>query len=660
MTDKSAPRKSAHVSDQFFATPFEPGQLVGQIVDSTQDGIIALDRELRYVLWNPYMEQSTGLSRHEVFGKHPWDLFPILGEHKRMFERALAGETFTGPDLLIPVFKTGRSAWTSGRTAPIRDATGAIIGVLVMVRDITERKHAEEELRTTQQRFRSLIEHSHAAIVLMDAHGQKLYASPAVTRITGYEVEEFLQRPLFSATHPDDHKRVVDLFAAVVTNPDKLAQIELRLIHKDGSIRWIEAIGSNLLSIPGVNAVVTNMQDITERKQAEEERRKLEARIQHTQRLESLGVLAGGIAHDFNNLLVGILGNAELALLDVAVHSSARQRIEDIRKAGIRAAELTKQMLAYSGKGKFVVETINLNDVIKEMGHLLQASISKKAVLRYNLSSETPVIDADASQIGQVVMNLIINASEALGDADGTITLTSGLVDADANTIAEMVLKENLPEGRYAYLEVSDTGCGMDKETRAKIFDPFFTTKFTGRGLGLSAVIGIVHGHKGAIKVYSEPGKGTSIKILFPSSSRLAAPRRKSGFAAAVEGLRGHGLVLVIDDDEVLRGVIKESLLRFGFQVLTARDGREGIDIFRERAKDIAAVVLDMTMPHMNGEETFSELRRIQPSVRVLLTSGYNEQDATHRFAAKGLAGFIQKPFQLAVFIEKMCRIVEG
>jgi signal transduction histidine kinase len=393
------------------------------------------------------------------------------------------------------------------------------------------------------------------------------------------------------------------------------------------------------------------VENITRQKQAEAEQRRLEAQIQHTQKLESLGVLAGGIAHDFNNLLMGILGNAELAMISLPPMAPGRNRIEEIKKAGIRASELTKQMLAYSGRGKFVVEAINLNHLIEEMAHLLQVSISKKVAIQYHFSKQLPLIDADATQIRQVIMNLITNASDAIGDKNGVISLTTGVLQIDTPYLNTTYLSGELPNGPYVYVEVSDSGCGMDEATRARIFDPFFTTKFTGRGLGLAAVLGIMRGHQGAIKLYSEPGNGTTFKILFPCA------RSGAGVSASLDRLpeeswSASGTILVVDDEEVVRDVAQNMLETFGFQVLTAHNGQAGVELFRQQADEIVAVLLDMTMPQMNGDEAFREMRRIRPGIKVILTSGYNEQDATTHFSGKGLAGFVQKPFQLATLTE--------
>jgi signal transduction histidine kinase/CheY-like chemotaxis protein len=396
--------------------------------------------------------------------------------------------------------------------------------------------------------------------------------------------------------------------------------------------------------------------DITEHTEAEEERKRFEAQLQHTQKLESLGVLAGGIAHDFNNLLTGILGNADLALLKLASASPARNNLAEIETAARRAAELCGQMLAYSGKGRFVVEAVSINELVEEMAHLVEISISKKAVLRYDFADNLPAIEADATQMRQIVLNLITNASEAIGEKSGVISISTGAMECDGDYLTETYLDEQLNEGVYVYVEVSDSGCGMDAETQAKIFDPFFTTKFTGRGLGLAAVLGIIRGHGGAIKVYSEPGKGTTFKALFPALDGPAAASRETN--SQVEDWQGSGTALLVDDEETVRTVGKLMLEEMGFDVTLAVDGRDGVEKFREHQDEIALVLLDMTMPGMGGEETFREIRRIKPDAAVILSSGYNEQEVTSRFAGKGLAGFIQKPYQYQTLLEKVREVL--
>ncbi|MBI2880217.1 MAG: response regulator [Candidatus Tectomicrobia bacterium] len=394
-----------------------------------------------------------------------------------------------------------------------------------------------------------------------------------------------------------------------------------------------------------------------EGRQAEEERKQLEAQFQHTQKLESLGVLAGGIAHDFNNLLMSILGYAGLAMIDVPLESPARYSVEQIETAGLRAAELTNQLLAYTGKTPLIIQPLSLSKLVEEMAHLLEAIIPKAVVVEYHFDPDPPPIDGDASQLRQVAMNLITNASEAIGDGSGVIRVSTGEIEVDHSYLSETYLGHELPDGRYVFLEVSDTGSGMDEEMRERIFDPFFTTKSTGRGLGLAALMGIVRGHRGAIRLHSEPGRGTTFRVLFPCSEQ--AGEEPPGRPRIARGLQGRGTILVVDDEDSVRTVSRMMLEKCGFTVLTARDGKEGVDLFREYSDNIAAVILDLTMPQMDGEEAFHEIRRIRPDARVMLSSGYPEEDASYRFAGKGLAGFIQKPYGPMLLIEKLEELLQ-
>ena len=366
---------------------------------------------------------------------------------------------------------------------------------------------------------------------------------------------------------------------------------------------------------------------------------------QHVQKMESLGILAGGIAHDFNNLLTSILGYADLALRELSPVHPAREYIEQVIKGSHSAADLVRQLLAYSGKGKFLMQSLNLAQLIEEMGHLLQVSISKKCVLNYRFEKDLPNIDADCSQIRQVIMNLIINASDAIGERSGVITITTGMMYCDRSYLNGTSADPSKPEGNYVYFEVSDTGCGMNDEVAARIFDPFYTTKTMGRGLGLAAVLGIVRSHGGFIKLYSEVDRGTTFKVLFPASRELQTEAQLSQ-GNPERAWSTQGTVLLIDDEETVRAVARVMLQRMGFSVITAVDGADGLNKYAAHQQDISLVVMDMTMPHLNGEQTFRELRKINPEVIVILTSGYSEHSAMSQFSGKGLAGFIQKPFR--------------
>lgn len=460
-----------------------------------------------------------------------------------------------------------------------------------------------------------------------------------------------------AGTAPDEGTRVCgDCPITELFDSGRITTVERSMPGRSGT-RSYEVISTPLKNAAGtVIAGIKIMRDITARKAAEAERLSLEAQLLHTQKLESLGVLAGGIAHDFNNILTAVLGHAELALLRMNPAAPGRENIQEIEASASRAADLARQMLAYSGKGKFTIETLDLNAVVTEMTHMLEVSISKKAVLRYKLQEGLPPVDADATQLRQVIMNLVINASDAIGDRSGTISISTGAMDCDRAYLGEIWLQDNLAEGLYVSLEVADTGCGIDKESVTKIFDPFFTTKFTGRGLGLAAVLGIMRGHRGAIKVYSEAGRGTVFKALFPASAELALSLKQQREQIALH--KGGGTVLLVDDEETVRAIAREMLEALGFRTRSATHGREAVELFTKYGADIDCVMLDLTMPHLDGEETFRELRRIRPDVKVIMTSGYCEQEVTQRFIGKGLTAFIQKPFKLASLNDTLRKVL--
>jgi len=504
--------------------------------------------------------------------------------------------------------------------------------------EIKDRKLAQEALLASEHKLRSICTSLTDLILILDAEGHYVEIASTTSSHLYRPADELLGKSVAEIFPPE----TAEFFLATIR--------QALAVGKMVSVDYPLTIGAESLWFAGnvsplsADRVVWSARDITQTKNSEEEQLVLERQLLHSQKLESLGVLAGGIAHDFNNILMAIIGNADLALMRISQESPVVGNLHQIEQAAARAADLTRQMLAYSGRGKFVVENISLNRLLEEMLHLLEVSISKMAVLRLNLAPNLPTVEVDATQMHQIVMNLVINASEAIGDRSGTIAISTGCVDCDRNYLKDVWLDENLGAGLYVYLEVADTGCGMDRETMGKIFDPFFTTKFTGRGLGMAAVIGIVRGHQGAIKVSSEPGKGSSFKVLLPSSGK---PAELFGSAGSHDDWKGAGTVLLVDDEETVRGIGRAMLQELGFSTLTANDGREALEIF-QATPGIALVILDLTMPHMNGEQCFRELKRCQPEVKVILSSGYNEQEVTEKFTGTGLAGFIQKPYTLS------------
>ena len=389
--------------------------------------------------------------------------------------------------------------------------------------------------------------------------------------------------------------------------------------------------------------------DVTERKRFNE-------RLQQTQKLESLGVLAGGIAHDFNNLLTGIIGNASLAL-EESPAKPIRGWLQNVVAAGEQATALTRQLLAYAGKGPFVTQPLNLSELVRETSHLVQTSIPQTVQLHLQLAENLPVIEGDVAQLQQIVMNLVINGAEAIGEGrTGSVTVTTCLQEIDRIYIQQTFAPEEISPGAYIVLEVTDTGCGMDEPTISRIFEPFFTTKFAGRGLGLAATIGIVRRHKGTLKVYSVPGQGSSFKILIPAG---ASERAGSPLARNEQPPRGSETILVIDDEEVVRRTARATLERLGYTVVLAENGAKGILRFRECSAKVSLVLLDLTMPGMPGEEVLESLKAIRPDVPVILSSGFSEMEVTRRLSGKGPASFLQKPYTARQLAEQVRSVLD-
>jgi len=532
-----------------------------------------------------------------------------------------------------------------------RNLIVSLLGGLLLAGLLITRNYIRYQRRQQSEQHvlrNMLLESTAEAIYGIDLSGRCTFANNACVRMLGFEDgAELLGRNMHLLIHhshadgsayDEQSCRVYRAFR----NKTRVHNRDEVFWRRDGSSFPVEYWSHPVFDDEGdvVGGVVT-FWDISELRKAEGERQKIEKQIQHSQRLESMGVLAGGIAHDFNNILSAILGNAALAERKVISDPlDAREKMEKVVQSCDRASILCRQMLAYSGKGKFVVKPLNLSDMVEEITHLLEVSLDKGVVIKYSLANTLPLVEADEAQMQQLIMNLVTNANEAIEGKSGVISITTGVMRADAAYLLDCYGDHPLP-GRYAYVEVSDTGCGMDAETRAKIFDPFFTTKFTGRGLGMSAVLGIVRGHHGALKIYSEPGKGTTFKYLIPATEELS---EEDVHHIEEDQWCGHGLVLVVDDEETVRETAMMVLEDMGFAAIGAENGVEALEIYRKRCDQIDVVLMDLTMPKMGGEECFRELRRINADVRVVLSSGYNEQDAIQHFTGKHLAGFIQKP----------------
>lgn len=523
-----------------------------------------------------------------------------------------------------------------------------------------ERKQAEERLRASEERFRVLAENIPGVIYLCrnDARYSMLYLNDEVEALTGYAKEDFLteQISFVDLYHPDDALTIQPQVNQALSEGRPFHLI-YRLRRRSGEWRWVEEWGTVVyLGGPNWDFLEGFISDITDRRQAEEA-------LRQTQKMESLGLLAGGVAHDFNNLLVAMLGQASLALTRLpADPAAARASVEKAVKAAERAADLTRQLLAYSGRGQFAIRALQLNELIHENLELFEVSLPKPIQLRTALLPDLPLIEADAGQMQQIIMNLILNAAEAIGQRPGLITVQTGvqpLTETDSHLW--QYTNEPLAPGNYVWLQVEDDGSGMEAAMLASIFDPFFTTKFTGRGLGLAAVLGIVRGHHGGLHVASEPGHGTRFQLFFPAHLAASPPVRErpslspppvAASPVAVAPQR----VLIIDDEEPVREAVSDILDMEGVPVLVAADGALGLELYRQWQAEVRLVLLDLSMPGLSGEETFHALRRINPDVRVVLSSGYSQTEAARRFINEPVAGFLQKPYDVEALIAEVWR----
>jgi PAS domain S-box-containing protein len=507
-----------------------------------------------------------------------------------------------------------------------------------------------DALRDSELRFRTLVECAPIGIYLTDAAGDCTYVNRKWSEMAGISLEQALGKGWTRALHPADREAIGEKWYRALASEGRWG-FEYRFLAPDQTVTWVFGTASPIRNETGaVKGYVGSNIDITERKKNEELRLDLERRFLHAQKMESLGILAGGIAHDFNNLLMAILGNLELVQDELPVQSSTRSGISKAIHAAHRAADLTRQMLAYSGNGRYMFSGLNLNAIVEENIHIFKSAIAKNVSLSVQLGHELPPILADAGQLQQLVMNLIINASEAIGNRDGQVNLITRIQTCDNDLLIQSRVEDLPPPGRFVCLEVTDTGIGMDGETQRRLFDPFFTTKATGRGLGMSSVLGIVRAHKGAILVDSELGQGSTFQVFFPVADFTALPPPVQDIekTPARTPAPHSGQILIVDDEEMVRSVCEKMVRRFGFHTLTAIDGNDAVEIFRQQAGQIHGVLLDLTMPGMDGLATLKVLREIQPDVKVLLASGYNEKEIMERFAGQGILGVIQKPYQMA------------
>jgi two-component system cell cycle sensor histidine kinase/response regulator CckA len=568
-----------------------------------------------------------------------------------------------------------RDRWVRG-SARVERATpswvwwvvGAIAGVslislsfVYLLKRQVRRRTAElaaqtGQLRLSEEKYRLLVENQTDMVVKVDGAGRFLFASPSFCTTFGLAEEDLTGRTFHSFAEKEDRPGTEESMKDLA-HPPHTSYFEHRARTKDG-LRWF-AWGNRAVldESAAVRAVVCVGRDITERRSIAEEKLVLERKLLHAQKLESLGVLAGGVAHDFNNLLAVVMANVEMAMEDTQANPEVVGLLQQATTATRRAAELTRQMLAYSGRGSFVVGPLSLDSLVRENARMFEAAVARTVSLKVESPGTLPAIMADRGQVQQVVMNLLTNASEALQGRPGEVRLRTGFSEFDATALQSSRTAHKPAPGRYVWVQVSDTGCGMEAVTLERLFDPFFTTKFTGRGLGMSVVLGIAQSHSGAVFVESTVGQGTTIQVLFPACEPdVVVPEASQRMGQAARGSDGsRGLLLVVDDDPQMRQTCSTLLWRLGFKVMTAEDGGRGLDMAKEHGEALNLVLLDLTMPNMDGSQMLGALRAWRAQVPVILMSGFSRQDAVTRCRDQTPDGYLQKPFAL----DDMAREIE-
>jgi PAS domain S-box-containing protein len=617
----------------------ESEQQLVSVYNTVRDVIFHLavepDGRFRFVSVNTAFLRVTGLSQEAVIGKTVNEVIPepsltmVLGKYRQAIEENTAMVWEETSD-----YPAGRLIGEVS-VVPVFENDGHCTHLVGSVHDISDRKRAETAIRESEERFRNIAD---TAPVLSWVSGpDKLltFINRGWLTFTGSTLEQVVGDGWIEKMHPDDRDRCYTDYASAF-DAHRIFQTECRLRRVDGEYRWMLTNGSPRFESSGAFVgFIGTCTDITDLKRSQEE-------SLARQKLESLGVLAGGVAHDFNNLLGSVIANSELVLSELPDGSPAADGVESIKTVAERAAEIVRQMMSYAGQGDTVFEPVDLSGLLHEMVEFLKVSISKRATLNITLPKELPTVRANAAQLRQVILNLITNASEGLGEQEGVISITAARLRSGPTDNAP-----DLCRGDYVRLEVSDTGCGMTEEAQSKIFDPFFSTKFAGRGMGLAVVRGVVRSHGGAINVVSAPGQGSRFEILLPCSNEQARKGHHKTGSSAADVVSSSGTILMVEDEHSLRDPISKMLRRKGLTVFEAADGQVGASLFRDKASVIDVVLLDLTLPGLSGGEVLRELRQLQPDVTVIITSAYSREQAQAMLGTQLPWLYISKPYQV-------------
>jgi len=619
----------------------------------TGEGIAIVDLSGTLLFLNPAFARMHGYTEDDLVGTnlsvfHNSEQMTAVNAANR---QAIETGSFSGE--IMHLHRDGTVFPTLMHSSLVRDNKGQPIGLVGTMREISDIKRSMEDLKNARLMYESVLDAIPDVIGIQDTTHSIIQYNEA-----GYR---FLGRP----SGETNGKKCYELIGH--SEPcEKCATSETYATHKPARVvkyipemkKWLDVRSYPILSESGeLVRVIEHLRDMTQVKEAEARSRKLDEQIRVTQKLESLGVLAGGIAHDFNNILMAILGNADLALQESDCPGNVSAFLREILDAVRRAADLAGQMLDYSGRTKPSRIPVDINRIINETGQMLKVSVSKKTVLKYDLADELPMVFGDSTQLRQVIMNIIINGSEALANNTGTVSLSTFVTRCSRAYLAGAYLDDDLPEGDYVAVSITDTGSGMDSATVSRIFDPFFTTKFTGRGLGLAAVLGVIRSHRGAVIVTSEPGRGSVFTVLLPVYRGTGEDQRATKLH---EGQRFAGCILMVDDEETVRAVAGRMLEKLGFTVIFGSNGEEAIHLFEKNRHRISCIVLDLTMPVMDGSEAFRRIIEIDPKAHVIISSGFACDSVLEQFSGEPLAGILHKPYSIDDLLLAIRKAVSG
>ncbi len=620
------------------------------IINNALLGIYQVTVDGRFIFANPRMATILGYPSPEELLAQVADINQIYVDHQDRQDnlQTLFAQGFIADRRMRLLRRDGRIIWVQVNARIVEEIPDRQIleGFLL---DITEQVRSEDALKESEARYRSLVEMSPEA-VLLHVEGQIVYINPQGARLLGTDdPRQIIGKYLLDLAHPDYREIVRQRLDDVSTKDEQLPPMEQHYRRLDGRTIAVEAAGSRIV-YAGATAVLSVFRDITAVKKAEQERRDLESKFQQAQKMEAVGTLAGGIAHDFNNLLTGIRGRISLILEDIDADHPFREHLREIEAYVRSAADLTRQLLGYARGGKYEVRPVDLNALVQQSAEMFGRT-HKEIKIHVTAGDGLWAVEADRTQIEQVLLNLYVNAWQAM-EGPGELHL------ATENAVLDeaFVRPYDLKPGSYVKITVRDTGSGMDAETQRRIFEPFFTTKeiSRGTGLGLAAAYGIVSGHAGIITVASEPGEGTTFTIFLPASGKAVPPEK----IAPSEIVTGSGRILLVDDEKLIRDLGRVMLARLGYEVLTAGNGPQGLQLFEEHREEIALVILDLIMPGMGGGEVFDRLRAIDPEVKVLLSSGYSLDGQARAIMQRGCSGFAQKPFDLGELSRKIRSII--